>query len=247
MNSIISWIGGKKLLRKQIEELIPEKPKRYVEPFGGAGWVLFYKDRWAPEEIYNDKDSRLVNLFKIAKYHPEALEKEMLLLPASREIFKELRNSNGLTDIQRAARFFYVLKRSFAAKGESFAGSRAISQENILRSIMDISKRLDKVVIENLDYKEILKRYDKPTTFFYCDPPYRIGEQYQVGVMDYEELLLQLSKIKGKFLLSLDDDSKGLNRKVFKNFEIIELSRLNSINRKHIKNNLYKELLIKNY
>ena len=44
MNSFIAWIGGKKLLRKEIVKRFPEVGfTRYVEVFGGAGWVLFEK------------------------------------------------------------------------------------------------------------------------------------------------------------------------------------------------------------
>lgn len=45
MNSFISWIGGKKLLRKQIIKQFPDNYERYVEVFGGAGWVLFGKEQ----------------------------------------------------------------------------------------------------------------------------------------------------------------------------------------------------------
>ena len=63
MNSFISWIGGKKLLRNEIVKRFPETFGRYVEVFGGAGWVLFFKDKHAEMEVYNDADGDLVNLF----------------------------------------------------------------------------------------------------------------------------------------------------------------------------------------
>ncbi|MDU3286328.1 DNA adenine methylase, partial [Enterocloster bolteae] len=49
MNSFISWIGGKKLLRKTILEQFPESGTfdRYIEVFGGAAWLLFYKESHA--------------------------------------------------------------------------------------------------------------------------------------------------------------------------------------------------------
>ena len=40
--SLINWVGGKRLLRKTIEPLIPKDIKSYIEPFGGGGWILFY-------------------------------------------------------------------------------------------------------------------------------------------------------------------------------------------------------------
>ena len=75
MDSFISWVGGKKLLRNKILSLFPEKHEfnRYVEVFGGAGWVLFSSERHAEMEVYNDINGNLVNLFRCTKYHPDAL------------------------------------------------------------------------------------------------------------------------------------------------------------------------------
>ncbi len=88
MNSFISWIGGKKLLRSRILDEFPDKGTydRYIEVFGGAGWVLFGTDRHAELEVYNDINGNLVNLFKCVK------------------------DVKGLTDIQKAARFYILVK-----------------------------------------------------------------------------------------------------------------------------------------
>ena len=53
MNSFITWIGGKKLLRKNILEQFPDSTtyNRYIEVFGGAAWVLFGKDKIAKLEV----------------------------------------------------------------------------------------------------------------------------------------------------------------------------------------------------
>ena len=45
MNSCIKWVGGKRLLRKQILAEFPEDYTRYVEVFGGAAWFLFETER----------------------------------------------------------------------------------------------------------------------------------------------------------------------------------------------------------
>ncbi len=60
MNSIIGWVGGKNMLKKIISNYIPKDINAYVEPFGGAGWVLFYNNKWANIEVYNDLDERLL-------------------------------------------------------------------------------------------------------------------------------------------------------------------------------------------
>ncbi|OYP53089.1 DNA methylase, partial [Lachnotalea glycerini] len=74
MNSYISWIGGKKSLRKKILEQFPnsEEYDRYIEVFGGAGWILFSKERHAAMEVFNDINGELINLYRCIKYHCEA-------------------------------------------------------------------------------------------------------------------------------------------------------------------------------
>ena len=59
MNSFISWIGGKKALRKLLYKLFPKNHTRYIEVFGGGGWVLFGKrQRKNCMEVYNDFNSK---------------------------------------------------------------------------------------------------------------------------------------------------------------------------------------------
>jgi DNA adenine methylase len=249
MDSLISWIGGKKQLRSVIAEMIPQNINGYIEPFGGAGWVLFYKDRWAKLEVYNDIDARLTNLFLVAKFHKEELHKELQLMLDSRILFNELVHQSGLTDIQTAARFLYLVKRSFGAQGDHYGTSRkdnaTKSLKNMVNHIMDIADRLDRVKIENKDYKEIFALYDLKENFFFIDPPYRFGHQYKSGRMNYEIFLKELKKLKGKFLLTIDDCQE--NNKLFSEFNIKKIDRCNGINRKNIINNRFKELIITNY
>lgn len=72
MNSFIPWIGGKKLLRKEIIKRFPNDDgfTKYVEVFGGAGWVLFEKKQNKNQlEVFNDIDSNLINLYRCIKFH----------------------------------------------------------------------------------------------------------------------------------------------------------------------------------
>lgn len=81
MNSIISWVGGKKALRPLIYQRMPKDFGRYIEVFGGGGWVLFGKVPDTPMEVYNDFNSDLANLFRCVKERPMALLKELNFLP----------------------------------------------------------------------------------------------------------------------------------------------------------------------
>ncbi len=62
MNSFKSWIGGKKALRDEIVVRFPAHYSRYIEVFGGGGWVLFHKAPGNDFEVYNDFNPNLANL-----------------------------------------------------------------------------------------------------------------------------------------------------------------------------------------
>lgn len=251
MNSFISWIGGKKLLRNKILKEFPEQGsfKRYIEVFGGAGWVLFASDRHAEMEVYNDVNGNLVNLFRCTKYHTEELQKELEFTLMSREQFfnaKEQLGIRGLTDIQRAARFYILIKESFGANLRSF-GVCPKNMENAIDYILTVSKRLNNVVIENQDFERILKTYDKSDAFFYIDPPYSETEKYYPDRFipeDHVRLNDALKRLKGKFLLSYNDCE--YIREIYKGYEIVEVERMNSLVQGE-KKPRFKEVLIKNY
>jgi len=255
---LINWVGGKRLLRKTIAPLIPTDIKSYIEPFGGGAWVLFYKDKWADLEIYNDLDGRLANLFRIVKYHPNAFKEEYKYLLGSREMFLQFLQAKPYTDIQKAVQFYFLITRSFGGRGETFgtvrksSGGASKSQKNVAEKIDAIHNRLDKVMIENRDFEKLIKQYDFEEAFFYCDPPYSCGCGYEVTTtegFDHERLREVLGNIQGRFLLSYDDCPKI--RELYKGYEMIEVERLNGINNKdggaQRKNKMFKELLIANY
>ena len=79
MESFMGRMGGKKLLRKTICEKFPPTAEfdRYIEVFGGAAWVLLYKEKHAQLEVYNDLDGEMVNMLRCVKYHLSELLKEM--------------------------------------------------------------------------------------------------------------------------------------------------------------------------
>ena len=205
MNSFIAWIGGKKLLRKEIVKRFPEEGfTRYVEVFGGAGWVLFEKEQGKELEVFNDRDSNLINLYRCIKYHCGELQRELEWLTISREQF-------------------------FDSKSQ-----------------LD-SQGLKGVVIENKDFENLIRVYDRPGALFYLDPPYHGTEKYYEGSFteaDHERLKAVLSSIKGRFILSYNDDTYV--RELYKGYNIEEISRNNSLAGK-TKTSQFKELIIRNY
>lgn len=246
MNSFISWIGGKKLLRKEIIKQFPEQFSRYIEVFGGAGWVLFGKEP-TKMEIYNDVDGELVNLYRCIKCHPEAVQKELDGILMSREIFFDCRQQvKGLTDIQRAARFFVLIKESYGANCESF-GARPRNLQKATDFLKAASDRLQNVVIENVDFERLIKTYDREDALFYLDPPYYQAEKYyqnEFSKEDHERLRNALDKMKGKFVLSYNDHEEV--KKLYEAYNITEVERQDNLLARS-GGRRYKELIIKNY
>lgn len=248
MDSFISWIGGKRLLRKQIIAQFPTQFDRYIEVFGGAGWVLFGADRHAKLEVYNDLDGDLINLFRCVKYHAAELQRNILPIN-SRELFYDQlarKDIRGQTDIQRAADFFMRIKCSYGSGGSEF-GCNTKSLEKSLDTLPAIQQRLSRVVIEHKSFDNLIKVYDRPSALFYCDPPYH-GTEYLYDApftAESHQLLKEcLSNIKGHFILSYNDDD--FVRELYRDFIILPVERASNLTGRYGAK-VYKELIIKNF
>ena len=250
---LAGWMGGKSLLARRIIERIPEHVC-YAEPFAGAAWVLFRKPE-SKTEVINDINKDVVTLYRCIQWHLEEFVRYFKWVLVSREEFKRLKKADPdtLTDIQRAARFYYLQQACFGGRIANptfgYAASRA-SRLNLLRIEEYLSAahlRLSRVYVECLPYGDLISRYDGPGTFFYVDPPYWDCENYYgPGVFsrdDFARLAAQLAAIKGKFLLSLND-TPGV-RETFAGFTLEEVkTQYTCSNGKNMKAG---ELLIRNY
>lgn len=250
MNSFIAWIGGKKLLRKAIIERFPKEGfDRYIEVFGGAGWVLFGKEIGKELEVFNDADSNLINLYRCIKYHREELQKELEWLAVSREQFFDCRSqleARGLTDIQRAARYFHVIKVSFGGNRTNF-GTNKKNLTTSIEYLSEVQKRLKDVVIENKDFESLIKVYDRSGALFYLDPPYHGTEKYYAaGFSEEDHIRLKnvLKGIKGKFILSYNDDE--FIRELYKEYTIEGISRNSNLTNK-VNADKFEEVIIRNF
>lgn len=210
---IIPWIGGKRRLEKHILPLFPEHTC-YVEPFCGAAALYFLKPP-AKVEVLNDVNGELVNLYRVVRHHLEEFIRQFKWALTSRQIFKwlQITPEETLTDIQRAARFFYLQKMAFGGKveGQTFGTSTtSIPKLNLLRLEEDLSSanlRLSRTYIENLDWADCIRKYDREHTLIYCDPPYWGTEGYGVefGLEQYTRIAELARSIKGKMIISVND------------------------------------------
>ncbi len=222
----LSYIGGKRALAKRIIEIFPEHTT-YVEAFSGGAQVLFHKEP-SKVEVINDLDGEVVNFFRVCQHHHEELLRQFQFCLVSRKLFdiQMATNPATLTDIQRAARFFYLQKNAYAGlvrrKSYNFSVVQrpGFNLERLPQLLENAHKRLERVQIECLPYEEILKRYDRPTTLFYLDPPYYGIKLYRYNLTEDDFALMaeRLGKLRGKFVLSLNDVPEV--RKLFRPFHI---------------------------
>ncbi|CAH5423438.1 Modification methylase DpnIIA [Enterobacter cloacae] len=210
---IVPWIGGKRRLAKHILPLFPAHTC-YVEPFCGAAALYFLKTP-SKIEVINDINGELVNLYRVVKHHLEEFVRQFKWALVSRQIYKWLQDTpeETLTDIQRAARFYYLQKQAFGGKvaDHSFGTSTTSAPRfNLLRIEEELSMahlRLSRTLIEHLDWHQCIERYDRPHTLFYCDPPYWGTEGYGVefGLENYDHMADLARRIKGKMIISVND------------------------------------------
>jgi DNA adenine methylase len=222
----IPYIGGKNRLAKKIISMLPEHTT-YVEAFAGGAQVLFHKPP-SNVEVLNDLDFEIVNFFRVCQWHYDELVRYLRFCLASRRLHELHVKSDPaiLTDIQRAGRFFYLQKNSFGGlilKQKFHYGIAQPSNynpERIPEIIERTHKRLARVQIESLPYEQVLEKYDRPTTCFYLDPPYWGPKLYLFNFCDNDFMLLaeRLARLKGRFILSLNDRPEV--RQTFKSFRI---------------------------
>lgn len=209
---IIPWIGGKRRLADTLLHRFPSHTC-YVELFAG-GAALFFMRPPADVEVINDVNGDLVNLYRVVKNHLEEFVRQFKWALSSRQIFKWTQDtpSETLTDIQRAARFFYLQQQAFGGKvdGQSWGTATTAPPINLLRIEENLSAahlRLSGTYVEHLSWDKCFDRYDRPHTLFYADPPYWETEGYGVdfGWAHYELLAEKMRKAKGKVIVSLND------------------------------------------
>ncbi len=220
--------GGKRRLLKHILPCIPEH-RVYVEPFAGAAAVLLAKQPCSLEVI-NDLNKDMVTFYRYVKWHRDALMAELATwLGNAREDFKQLLANPGFTDLQRAARWYWLKVSSFGARGETWGRDRrdyhGFDPARHGKLIDALAKRLTRVMIESRDWEDVVTFYDAPGTFMFLDPPYiACGKTaYEPFTPeDMRRVRTRLDKLKATWLLTCDDSPAC--REVFAGLPYREMS-----------------------
>ena len=270
MNSIISWVGGKKALRDLIYLRMPKNYDRYIEVFGGGGWVLFGKPPDKCMEVYNDFNSNLAKLsflplnsrdefttlrkfLAMEEFKSEHLAEELeiathfLKEPEAAEIRDILMERAAVGDVKRAAAFYKIIRYSYGSGCTSY-GCQPFDIRKTFTIIWEANRRLKDTVIENKDFEALIRQYDRPNAFFYCDPPYFETEGHYEVVFrkeDHVRLRDTLKGIQGKFMVSYNDCA--YIRELYQDFQIEAVTRINNLAQRYDNGSEFPEVLIANY
>ena len=225
----MKYPGAKTSIIPDIDEVFRRSGKRtFVDVFGGSGSVPLNMNFGTI--IYNDLDPELVNLFRAIQYDSrlmvdllfEALDAYDFRrgrktppankIPRSVAVRKPANPGSKLgkvPDAKAAVQTILRFTMSFGGMGDTY-GTKEKSSKGYLKKTISlmpkISEKVSEWTIENLDFRELINKYDSEGTFFYLDPPYSSRKWYGSNFResDYQELMDILRGLKGKYLMTVD-------------------------------------------
>jgi DNA adenine methylase len=212
VKSPVRWQGGKRQLAEAILSYAPAH-QVYVETCCGGAAVFWAKPR-SKAEILNDRDGDLINFYSQLHKRGRRLAAELDGLPYSRALFVQLLAQQPSSPFARAVRFWYLNRVAFGGRrhrptfGVQATRGAFVLPPTVLASLDATIERLRGVLFESVDVVRLVDLYDRPSTFFYLDPPFFATSQDYVcrfGPEDHARLRQALGRVKGTWLLSYDD------------------------------------------
>jgi DNA adenine methylase len=226
------YIGGKSHHVRWIDSILPNGFNRYVEVFGGAGWMMLKSKRVASSQqrVYNDFNPLLANFYQCAVQDATRLLRLLEATPGSdtdrfRQYQRELFTDQPVfraPDFDLALKYIYLQTQVFAGTPLSARcvpyfvdvktrGRYPSKYDTIIKKLRD-PKVIDRVSniteVTQQDCIDVIDRWDSEDTLFYLDPPYHDKEFYYSQAFPkhkHEQLAERLRDIQGRFALSYYD------------------------------------------
>lgn len=247
--AVLSRTGRKRAIAAKIISLAPKDFSLYVEPFVGSGDVYYAFDLpHTTKAVINDLDKQIYKghkLLKQIKSVPDPYAYDMS--DTELQAFANKKQSSPIAELVRiTTRLSGTFRGETGDENKKEKIYRFAVPSRKLKRVEGISEYMKNTTVLNQDYKTVIKKYDGNGTFFYLDPPYEstAGQLYDKDSIDYDELASVLKNIRGKFLLSINDNKRM--RDLFKAFNLTSLS----VKQKNTNTGaapFRKELLVKNY
>lgn len=195
----------------------------------------------------------LKRFFEKQEFTDEFLKQELeltsILLPAPKaeEIRMLYKASKEDYDLRRAVMFLKLVRYSYSSGGKSYA-CQLFNIASLFSLIEQLAKRLANAIIENQDFEALIRHYDRPDAFTYCDPPYFTSEYvYKCGFTwdDHVRLYRAPGEAKGRWLVSYNDCQEI--RELYRDYNQFGFMRIHSMVQKYEAGKEFPELLIGNY
>lgn len=243
----LRYHGGKWRMAEHIIPLFP-KHMTYVEPFGGGASILLRKSR-CKNEIYNDLDGDIVNVFRVLQdvNMAQELKNKLIYTPfARREL--EIAWIDVYDDpVEQARRCIIRSHMGFGSAGatkgrtgfrgfDCYEGSYsapARQWSDLPKYLDDYTERLRGVVLENSCAFKVIEKTDYANTLLYVDPPYLIetrssmksGQTYYRHEMSDEEheRLLQVLK-RSQHMVVLSGYKSDMYMDILSDWEMVEFN-----------------------
>lgn len=194
------------------------------DPNDSSLWLADTSNQRGVSEVVNDLNKNLTNFWKILQgaWSNDCFLEIVRHIPFSEAEWEGAENYlNSFDPIKRAVAFFVRCRQSLAGRMDTFASisrtrTRGGRNEQVnawwaaVEGLPLVIERLKNVLILNRPALEVIKSEDDKHTLFYLDPPYLHETRtttYEYGAFemsydDHKALLLQLGRLKGKFMLS---------------------------------------------
>jgi len=210
-------------------KIVPLIPKHtvYVEPFAGGAAVFFAKP-WPKvsnthhyREYLNDKDEGIINFYRVLQTpakRDELIERLQMTLYSEAE-HQKAKDLNSGTDVDRAWAYYVNSQQSFSNvlntgwRRGVYGCNLQATWANKITQLPQYLDRMVSVGITCQDALTIIKQYDSPQTFFYCDPPYPNAHQGHYSgytMQDFQDLVDTLNQCQGSFVLSNYDQPDAI-------------------------------------
>jgi len=231
--------GKSKIAPQLIIPNIPRDIEVYVEPFSGQFWTFFKMNldefNKLKTIVYNDINPLNYNMYRCLQ-NPQELLQEIEAIPCQqkdvfptppeyRELFNQYQKEIfdhkfrvKVPDYKTAAKYAYVLTQVFSGSKPETSSyidlkgkykSKYLTFRDKLKNEKWVKKFLSITHVKNMDFEDVIKEFDSPTTYIYLDPPYWKTENYysnhDFDRDDHERLAKVLNGVKGKFSLSYYD------------------------------------------
>lgn len=213
-----AWPGGKADSLKHILPLLPYG-SGYCEPFGGSGVVMLNRSP-SKLEVYNDRYGGVTAFFRVVRdraLFPLFMERVEATVHSREEfIWCKKTWKNCEDDVERAARWYYMIRFAVNGKAQSTFGRskdpKVCFADRLYKSLPmfgPLHSRLRTVTIENQDWRLLMDDFDQPGMVWYLDPTYLDSStgtyEHELSVADHVQLVTRVAHMKSFVAVSSYD------------------------------------------